>query len=168
MISWKYKLVFHKDNIKDYYAIHEIYEDKDNNVVVSDMPIITANSKEEIINDLKLMIFDIESDSSVHVVDHTKTIISKEIIHELQRRKKEAKENPEKLISLEDLREEIDKKLLENYRERCEFYEHSIIEHYNTEENPSEADKKLWNNKVIQSLLSLQNLIDYDQELGLY
>lgn len=168
MINWRYTVVLHKDNMENYYGLHEVYEDINNKEIISDIPIITADSKEEIINDLKLMLFDIENNDCKHVVDHSKTILSKEIMEELNRRKKEAEKNPEKLISLEDLREEIDKKLLESYREKCEFYEYHIIEHYNTEENPSEADKKLWNNKVIQSLLSLQNLIDHDQELGLY
>ena len=168
MIKWRYGIVLHKDNIKDYYGIHEIYTNDQVDMTISDLPITVGDSVEEIINDLKIMLSDIQNNQKITVVDHTKTILSKELVYELKKRKEEAEKNPENLISLDDLKKEIDKKILENYQERCEFYEHSIIEHYNSEENPSEADKKLWNNKIIQGLLSLQKLIDHDQELGLY
>ena len=168
MIKWRYGIVLHKDNIKDYYGIHEIYTNDQVDMTISDLPITVGDSVEEIINDLKIMLSDIQNNQKITVVDHTKTILSKELVDELKKRKEEAEKNPENLISLDDLKKEIDKKILENYQERCEFYEHSIIEHYNSEENPSEADKKLWNNKIIQGLLSLQKLIDHDQELGLY
>jgi len=168
MIKWRYGIVLHKDNIKDYYGIHEIYTNDQVDMTISDLPITVGDSVEEIINDLKIMLSDIQNNQKITVVDHTKTILSKELVDELKKRKEEAEKNPENLISLDDLKKEINKKILENYQERCEFYEHSIIEHYNSEENPSEADKKLWNNKIIQGLLSLQKLIDHDQELGLY
>ena len=168
MIKWRYGIVLHKDNIKDYYGIHEIYTNDQVDMTISDLPITVGDSVEEIINDLKIMLSDIQNNQKITVVDHTKTILSKELVYELKKRKEETEKNPENLISLDDLKKEIDKKILENYQERCEFYEHSIIEHYNSEENPSEADKKLWNNKIIQGLLSLQKLIDHDQELGLY
>lgn len=66
MGSWKYGIIFHRNNRRDYYALHEVYE-VGGEKSYSGAPIVVGDSSEDVVNSIRMMLSDAERDG-VHLI----------------------------------------------------------------------------------------------------
>lgn len=158
---WHYGIVFHKDKSRSFYGLHEIYEDEGTGEKsITDLAIIVADSKEELIDDLKMMIKDVEKGECVMEVDE-KLELNEKDVKEINRRIEDCKNNPENLVPLDELNERIYKSIIRKYQERLSELELAISEHVIEKSGKNittEHDIKLWDkifpdkNSVLQKI----------------
>lgn len=158
---WHYGIVFHKDNHRPFYGLHEIFVNEETGEKkIADLAVIVADSAEELIDDLKMMLADVEKHGCVLEIDESLELTEKDI-KELNRRIQDCKNNPEKLIPLDRLNEEIYKSTIKKYQERLSELEIAIGEHIIEKSGKNittEHDIRLWDkifpdrNSVLQKI----------------
>ena len=144
---WHYGIVFHKDQHRSFYGLHEIYANEDNGEKrIADLALVIGDTIEELIYDLKLMLSDAEKYGCVLEVDDSSQLTEKDV-KELNKRLEDCKSNPEKLIPLSQLNEHIYKSTIKKYQERLSELETAIGEHIIEKSGKNittEHDIKLW------------------------
>ena len=58
MSNWNYNIVYHKDKLGGFYAIHEVYHIC-GKTLIQDSPILVGSNKEEILQNLSIIINDV-------------------------------------------------------------------------------------------------------------
>lgn len=160
-MTWHYGIVFHKDKSRPFYGLHEVYVDEDTGEKrITDLAIIVSDSKEELIEDLKIMLADAEKYGCVIEIEENLELTEKDV-KELNRRIEDCKNNPEQLIPLNELNERIYKSTIKKYQERLQELELAISHHIIEKSGrniSTEYDIKLWDkifpdrNSVLQKI----------------
>ena len=144
---WHYGIVFHKDKHRPFYGLHEIYVNEETGEKnIADLAVTVADSIEELIKDLKNMLEDCEKYGCVMEIDEALELTEKDI-KELNQRIECCKNNPDRLIPLSQLNEEIYKSTIKKYQERLSELEIAIGEHIIEKSGKNittEHDLKLW------------------------
>lgn len=159
---WQYGIVFHKDKHKPFYGLHEIFvNEATGEKKIADLAIIVADSIDELTNDLKTMLSDIEKHDCVLEVDESLELSERDV-KELNHRIEESKNNAEKLIPLNQLNERIYKATIKKYQQRLEELELAIGYHIIEKSGKNittECDVKLWD-KIFPERNSVLNKIN--------
>ena len=158
---WHYGIVLHKDKHKPFYGLHEIYVNEETGEKkITDLAIVISDSVEELKDDLKMMLADIEKYGCVIEIEENLELNERDV-KELNKRLEYSKNNPEKLIPLSELNERIYRSTIKKYQERLSELELAISNHIIEKSGKNittEHDIKLWNkifpdrNSILQKI----------------
>lgn len=73
MNNWRYNIVYHKDKLGGFFGVHEVYV-IGNKTIVQDDPILVGNTKEEIIENLSIIVNDINKHEIIVKENDTKEV----------------------------------------------------------------------------------------------